>query len=79
MTIDCHIRVTQERDILRLEAVATGRQPARGQYRLEWFKQNSIGTSQNVQSGAVDLEPNRDDLWQLLSWTGRRPAISGRI
>jgi hypothetical protein len=62
MMIDCLIRATPEHGMLRLEAIATGRQAVRGQYRLEVSKQSSSGTSQNVQSGAFDLQPDRDDL-----------------
>ena len=60
MTIGCQIRVTPQNDMLRLEAVANGRGSATGTYRFEIFKQSSTGTSQNVQSGAFELEADRD-------------------
>jgi hypothetical protein len=60
MTIGCKILVTPQNDMLRLEAVANGRGAATGTYRFEIFKQSSTGTSQNVQSGAFELEADRD-------------------
>lgn len=62
MTMVCHIHAIEQHGMLRLEAVATGEKPVRGQYRFEVLKQSSSGTSQNVQSGAFDLQPNRDDV-----------------
>jgi hypothetical protein len=60
MIIGCKILVTPQNDMLRLEAVANGRGSATGTYRFEIFKQSSTGTSQNVQSGAFELEADRD-------------------
>ncbi|NOJ47662.1 curli-like amyloid fiber formation chaperone CsgH [Bradyrhizobium archetypum] len=60
MTIGCQIRVTPQNDMLRLEAVANGRESATGTYRFEILKQSSTGTSQNVQSGAFALDTDRD-------------------
>jgi curli production assembly/transport CsgH protein len=62
MTIGCHIRVTPQNDMLRLEAMANGRATANGSYRFEIFKQSSTGTSQNVQSGAFHLDAGRDEV-----------------
>jgi hypothetical protein len=62
MTIGCHIRVTPQNDMLRLEAVANGRETANGSYHFEIFKQSSTGTSQNVQSGAFHLDAGRDEV-----------------
>jgi hypothetical protein len=60
MTIGCQIRVTSQNDMLRLEAVANGPKPATGTYRLDILKQSPSGTSQNVQSGAFELDAGRD-------------------
>ena len=60
MTIGCQIRVTSQNDMLRLEAVANGPKPATGTYRLDVLKQSPSGTSQNVQSGAFELDADRD-------------------
>ncbi len=60
MTIACQIRVTSQNDMLRLEAVANGRETATGTYRLDVLKQSPSGTSQNVQSGAFELNADRD-------------------
>ena len=60
MTIGCQIRVTSQNDMLRLEAVANGPGSATGTYRLDILKQSPSGTSQNVQSGAFELDADRD-------------------
>ena len=60
MTIGCQIRVTSQNDMLRLEAVANGPGSATGTYRLDILKQSPSGTSQNVQSGAFELDAGRD-------------------
>ena len=60
MTIGCQIRVTSQNDMLRLEAVANGPGSATGTYRLDVLKQSPSGTSQNVQSGAFELDADRD-------------------
>jgi hypothetical protein len=60
MTIGCQIRVTSQNDMLRLEAVANGPKQATGTYRLDVLKQSPSGTSQNVQSGAFELDAGRD-------------------
>ena len=60
MTIGCQIRVTSQNDMLRLEAVANGPKSATGTYRLDVLKQSPSGTSQNVQSGAFELDADRD-------------------
>jgi hypothetical protein len=62
MTMVCHIHAVEQHGMLRLEAVARGSEPVRGQYRFEVLKQSSSGTSQNSQSGEFDLQPNRDDI-----------------
>ena len=60
MTIGCQIRVTSQNDMLRLEAVANGPGSAAGTYRLDVLKQSPSGISQNVQSGAFELNADRD-------------------
>jgi predicted aspartyl protease len=60
MTIACQIRATALDDMLRLEAIAKGPQAASGTYQFEVSKQSPTGTSQNVQSGAFELETDRD-------------------
>ena len=60
MTIGCQIKVTSQNDMLRLEAIANGPKSAAGNYRLDVLKQSPSGTSQNVQSGAFELEADRD-------------------
>ncbi len=62
MMIGCHIRVTPQQNAVRLDAIASGQHPTRGQYRLEVFKESPAGTSQNVQSGAFSLEADREDI-----------------
>ena len=62
MIIGCKILVTPQNDMLRLEAVANGRRAATGTYRFEILKQSSTGTSQNVQSGAFELDADRDSI-----------------
>lgn len=57
--IECAIRATPQRNLLRLDATARGRQPAQGRYRFEVAKTSSSGTSRNVQSGAFSLEADR--------------------
>ena len=59
MTLGCQIRVTSQDDMLRLEALANG-PAATGTYRLDVLKQSPSGTSQNVQSGAFELNAGRD-------------------
>ena len=61
-TVGCQIRVTSQNDMVRLEAMAKGRETATGNYRFEILKQSSSGTSQNVQSGTFALEPDRDTI-----------------
>ncbi|MBN9008470.1 MAG: hypothetical protein J0H40_24080 [Rhizobiales bacterium] len=61
-TIDCHIRATSQGNTLRLEAMAKGEKAASGTYRFEVSKISSSGSSQNVQSGAFRLQPDRDEL-----------------
>jgi hypothetical protein len=70
MTMVCHIHAIEQHGMLRLEAVATAQEPVRGQYRFEVLKQSSSGTSQNVQSGAFDLQPNRDNLLTTVTLDG---------
>jgi hypothetical protein len=60
MTIGCQIRVTPQNGMLRLEAVANGRESSTGTYRFEILKQSPTGTSQNLQSGAFTLDAGRD-------------------
>jgi hypothetical protein len=60
MTIGCQIRVTPQNEMLRLEAVANGRESSTGTYRFEILKQSPTGTSQNLQSGAFTLDAGRD-------------------
>ena len=60
--IECSIRVTPERNLLRLDAIARGRQPAQGHYRFEIAKNSSTGTSNNVQSGAYSLKDDRQTI-----------------
>jgi hypothetical protein len=61
-TIGCHIRATSQSNALRLEAMAKGEKAASGTYRFEVSKISSSGSSQNVQSGAFRLQPDRDEL-----------------
>lgn len=60
MTLGCQIRVTSQNEMVRLEAVANGPETATGNYRFEILKQSPSGTSQNVQSGAFELDAGRD-------------------
>jgi hypothetical protein len=60
MTLGCQIRVTSQNEMVRLEAVANGPETATGNYRFEILKQSPSGTSQNVQSGAFELDADRD-------------------
>jgi hypothetical protein len=58
--ITCQIRASAQDGVVRIEAVANGRKPMSGQYRLEILKDSPGGASQNVQSGAFNLEADRD-------------------
>jgi hypothetical protein len=57
--IECSIRVTPERNLLRLDATARGREPTQGNYRFEVAKSSSTGSSGNVQRGAFSLQADR--------------------
>jgi len=60
--IGCQIRATPQSDMLRLEAMANAPRIATGTYRFEIFKQSSTGTSQNIQSGAFNIEAGHDKI-----------------
>ena len=60
--IECSIRVTPERNLLRLDAIARGRHSAQGDYRFEIAKNSSSGISNNAQSGAFSLEADRQTI-----------------
>jgi hypothetical protein len=62
MMIVCHIQATSTIGAVRVEAVASSRKNARGQYRFEILKSSSSGTSQNVQSGTFSLEADRENI-----------------
>jgi len=78
--IACQIRATAVNDTLRLEAVARGPQAATGTYQFDIFKQSPTGTSQNVQSGAFELETGRDTtLTTIILDTGARGHYRARL
>lgn len=62
MRIDCQIRVTANKEAVRIEAVASTQKPASGRYQFRILKESASGTSQNVQSGSFNLETDRESV-----------------
>ena len=62
MSVGCRIRVTAERDAIRIEAVATSREDVNGSYRLDIRKNSADGSSHNIQSGKFSLEANKEEI-----------------
>ena len=61
-SINCQIRVTANKEAVRLEAVASTQKPASGRYQFRILKESVSGTSQNVQSGSFDLQADRESV-----------------
>ena len=62
LAVGCRIRVTAESEAIRIEAVATSRDKARGRYRLDINKSSASGTSRNTQSGEFSLEAGSEEI-----------------
>jgi hypothetical protein len=62
MNTNCRIRVTSNEQSVRIEAIASTRKPASGRYQFRIMKESASGTSQNVQSGLFNLEPDRESI-----------------
>ena len=62
MAIGCRIQVTAEGDAIRIEAVATSREDATGNYRLDVQKRSRNGASHNAQSGRFDIEADQEKI-----------------
>jgi hypothetical protein len=74
--IGCRIRVTAEGEALRIEAVATSREEASGNYQLDISKSSASGSSHNIQSGDFSLEAGRE---KILSTTFLGAADAGHF
>jgi hypothetical protein len=60
--VACRIVATDEAGLLRLDATAQSRRALRGAYVFTVSKRSSSGTSENVQSGEVSLNPGRGSI-----------------
>ena len=62
MAIGCRIQVTADGGFVRIEAVASSREPANGHYRFDVQKISASGTSHNLLSGNFNLEADREEV-----------------
>ncbi|WP_349627640.1 curli-like amyloid fiber formation chaperone CsgH [Rhodopseudomonas sp. BR0G17] len=60
--LDCEIRNTPDRNLLRIDAVLHAQRAAAGEYQLNVFKQSTSGVSQNAQSGTFELTGPTDQV-----------------
>jgi hypothetical protein len=71
--VACRIRVSEEADGLRLEAIASARSTIAGHYKLSVAKESASGSSQNLESGDFKTDGMHEQI--LATVTLDRSAI----